>query len=98
MIMMFANSIALYFVLTYHVILDKTMMGNVFNTNVREVTSYYSPEDIHIFAIAWCCSCICYIENKYSRIKKITFGSAIVWFSDNKCIFNLSEFFHMALD
>ncbi len=38
------NSMALYFMATYHVILDKTMMGNVFNTNFSEVISYYHPK------------------------------------------------------
>ena len=36
-----SNSIALYFVNTYNVILDKSMMGNVFNTNTSEAFSYY---------------------------------------------------------
>lgn len=39
------NSIALYFVNTYNVILDKSMMGNIFNTNSSEAFSYY---DINI--------------------------------------------------
>lgn len=30
------NSIAVYFINTYGVIIDKTMMGNVFNTNFEE--------------------------------------------------------------
>ena len=42
--MMIANSIALYFTLTYHVILDKTMMGNLFNTNTAEATAFYHPK------------------------------------------------------
>lgn len=36
------NSICLYFINTYNVILDDTMMGNVFNTNYAEATSYWS--------------------------------------------------------
>lgn len=43
-LMMLTNSIALYFVLTYNVILDRTMMGNVFNTDFAEATSYYNPK------------------------------------------------------
>ena len=43
-IMMVANSIALYFILSYNVILDKTMMGNVFNTDAAEAVSFYSPK------------------------------------------------------
>ncbi len=35
------NSLAVYFVTTYSVILDKSMMGNVFNTNSIEAGSYF---------------------------------------------------------
>jgi len=34
------SSVALYFVLTYKAVLDKTMMSNVFNTNMMEASSY----------------------------------------------------------
>lgn len=36
------NSIALYFINTYSVMLDRTMMGNVFNTNFDESSSFFS--------------------------------------------------------
>jgi lipid A ethanolaminephosphotransferase len=36
------NAFALHFVQTYQVVLDKAMMGNVFNTNYTEATSYLS--------------------------------------------------------
>lgn len=36
------NSIALYFVNTYSVILDESMIGNVFNTNYAEATGFFS--------------------------------------------------------
>ena len=39
-----ANSMALYFILTYQVVLDKTMIGNVFNTNLSEASSYLHPK------------------------------------------------------
>jgi len=35
------SSIALYFVDTYQIILDKTMMGNVFNTDMAEATDLF---------------------------------------------------------
>ncbi len=38
------NAIAVYFIISYDVILDRTMMGNVFNTNIAEATSYYHPK------------------------------------------------------
>ena len=43
-IIFIGNSLALYFVNTYHVILDRSMMGNVFNTNTSEAVSYYDPK------------------------------------------------------
>jgi lipid A ethanolaminephosphotransferase len=36
------NSIAVYFVNTYHVIIDESMIGNVFNTNYEESSSFFS--------------------------------------------------------
>lgn len=37
-----ANALAVYFVSTYGVFLDKTMMGNLFNTNVAESSEFLS--------------------------------------------------------
>lgn len=37
------NSIAVYFVATYHVVLDKTMMGNVQNTDLAETRELMHP-------------------------------------------------------
>ncbi len=42
MLMVFCNALALYFIQTYQVVLDKAMMGNVFNTNTAEAGSYLS--------------------------------------------------------
>lgn len=42
--MLIGNSIALYFIVTYQVILDRTMIGNVFNTDKAEAFSYYHPK------------------------------------------------------
>lgn len=36
------NAIALYFINTYNILIDITMIGNVLNTNVDEATSYFS--------------------------------------------------------
>jgi len=38
------NAIAFYFVQTYNVILDRSMMGNVFNTRYSEASAYYDPK------------------------------------------------------
>lgn len=39
-----ANSLAVYFVMTYKVILDKTMMGNIFNTQYSESEQFLTPK------------------------------------------------------
>jgi len=36
------NALALYFITEYQVVLDRTMMGNLFNTNTREATEYFT--------------------------------------------------------
>ncbi len=38
------NAAALYFVETYGVVLDKSMMGNVFNTRFAEASSFFHPK------------------------------------------------------
>ena len=43
MLLAIGNSVALYFVTTYRVILDMSMMGNVFNTDRAEAASYFHP-------------------------------------------------------
>ena len=49
MFIAFGNAIALYFIQSYQVVLDKQMMGNVFNTNTAEAGSYlHSAFFIHI--------------------------------------------------
>jgi len=37
------NAVALYFLTTYHVVLDATMMGNVLNTNFAEAAEFLHP-------------------------------------------------------
>ncbi len=43
MVMFVGNAIALYFVASYQVILDRSMMGNVFNTDMREAADLFHP-------------------------------------------------------
>lgn len=37
------NSLAIYFMTTYNVVLDKTMIGNIFNTSVKESSQFLHP-------------------------------------------------------
>ncbi len=41
MVMVLGNSIALYFTVNYQVILDRTMMGNIFNTRYTEASDFF---------------------------------------------------------
>lgn len=41
-ILFLLNAVSLYFINTYGVIIDETMMGNVFNTNYEESSSFFS--------------------------------------------------------
>ena len=43
------NSIAVYFINTYSVIIDESMIGNVFNTNYEESSSFFSLKFINFF-------------------------------------------------
>jgi lipid A ethanolaminephosphotransferase len=43
MLCFLANAMALYFIAQYGVVLDRTMMGNVFNTNSQEVSALLDP-------------------------------------------------------
>jgi lipid A ethanolaminephosphotransferase len=69
------NSIALYFVLTYQVVLDKTMIGNVFNTNISEASSYLHPKLILYLLLGGIIPC-CFIYK--IRINKISRKSLLL--------------------
>lgn len=45
------NSIALYFISNYSVLIDRTMMGNVFNTRFSEASGYFSFSAVLYFVI-----------------------------------------------
>jgi lipid A ethanolaminephosphotransferase len=42
-VMFIGNAVALYFVQTYQIVLDKTMIGNVMNTRYSEASSFFHP-------------------------------------------------------
>ena len=79
-LMMFLNPIALYFMLTYNVILDRTMMGNLFNTNSSEAFSFYHPK---IFFYLFLGLLVAYFVakikiKKSTRISLLKYGISIV--------------------
>lgn len=53
MLIVCGNAVALYFAETYQVIFDRTMMGNVFNSNLQEATELFHPKIfLYIFVYA----------------------------------------------
>ena len=57
MLIVCGNAVALYFAETYHVVLDRTMMGNVFNTNLQESAELFHPKllvYLFVYAILPC--------------------------------------------
>ncbi len=50
-LLLMINAGAIYFIETYGVMVDKTMIGNVFNTNYGEATSFFSWEFLYYLAL-----------------------------------------------
>lgn len=79
----FGNGIALYFIQTYQVILDKAMMGNVFNTNTTEAGSYLNPSfflHMLLFGVlpAWLVSRVKLLPVSRMRIGAALMGSVLL--------------------
>lgn len=63
------NAITLYFINTYDVLVDDTMMGNVFNTDYSEATSYYSGSALLYILLLGVLPCVLII------LTKVDYGS-----------------------
>jgi lipid A ethanolaminephosphotransferase len=50
------NAMAVYFINTYSVILDESMIGNVLNTKYSEASSFFFHKVNSIHSAAWCYS------------------------------------------
>ena len=76
MLIVCGNAIAIYFEETYRVILDRTMMGNVFNTNLQEAGELFHPKLlIYIFVYA---ILPCFFLLKL-RIKKDKYSKRLIY-------------------
>lgn len=66
------NSIGFYFITTYDVMIDDSMMGNVFNTNYSEATSYYSPSALLYILLMGVLPCIVifFVKLRYGTLKQ----------------------------
>lgn len=71
------NAVALYFVNTYGVIIDHSMMGNVFNTNYDEATSYFSFTFLLYIILLGIVPAIFVIKTKTDRIRIKKFAISI---------------------
>jgi len=78
--MVFSNPIALYFILTYNTILDRTMMGNAFNTKASEAFSYYHPKILIYFFIGLLLAYFFSIVSikKTKRVKLLAYALSIL--------------------
>lgn len=64
-----ANAVSLYFINTYDVMIDDSMMGNVFNTKLSEASGYWSLSALAYILILGIVPCI------YIWVKKVDYGS-----------------------
>lgn len=71
------NAISLYFVNTYGVIIDESMIGNVLNTKYQEASSFFSIKLILYVLLLGIVPCIFFFRAKMERmrLKKILFTS-----------------------
>ncbi len=78
------NAIAVYFIFTYGVIIDKTMIGNVLNTNYEESSSFFSFSLILYLILLGVIPNILIFKIKIVKVKLKTFlahiGSALIHF------------------
>ena len=93
-IILIANSIAFYFITTYNVILDKSMMGNLFNTRSSEALSFFSFDLIVYILILGILPSIIFFKLKVNIFKRyllplyafvsIIFGVAFAYVNSSK--------------
>jgi lipid A ethanolaminephosphotransferase len=72
LLMAISNAIALYFVFTYQVVLDKTMMGNIQDTNFAEAADFLHPKLLLwliIFGFLPCCLLLRIHIQRTSRLR-----------------------------
>jgi lipid A ethanolaminephosphotransferase len=81
-LMFLGNSVALYFVETYQVVIDKSMVGNVFNTNVSEASGFLHPKLLLYVAVFGLLPSVILLKkrfNKTSRLRLSLFAFLIVF-------------------
>lgn len=74
-----SNAIAVYFINTYGVTIDESMIGNILNTNQEEVTSYFSVKLILYIILLGIIPSICIIKIRIINVtlKKFLITSSL---------------------
>jgi len=99
MITFFSNSIALYFLQTYNIILDRAMMGNTLNTRYSEASAYFDPKILlFVLLLGVLPSIIIYKIRLKSSKKKYLFLSGFGTFMLSILILYLNSFTWLWLD
>ena len=73
------NALSLYFVNTYSVIIDESMIGNVFNTNYEESSSFFSLKLILYILILGVLPSIFIIRTKLTNAPRKSFFKTILF-------------------
>ena len=73
------NSLSLYFINCYEVLITSEMMGNVFNTRYSEASGYMSPTGVIYFVLLGLLPCLLLFATKieYGKAKHWGIGSAV---------------------
>lgn len=69
------DAVTFYFIVTYDVMIDDTMMANVFNTNYSEASSYWSPGALLYILLLGVLPCVLLL------LTRIEYGSAKRFFA-----------------
>lgn len=66
------NAIAVYFINTYHIVIDKIMMGNVFNTNYSEASGFLSFKILFyiVFLGILPAALVCLIKTRQETVRR----------------------------
>tara|TARA_B100000809_G_C15119988_1_gene523952 strand:- start:284 stop:1807 length:1524 start_codon:yes stop_codon:yes gene_type:complete len=62
------NSVSVYFINTYGVIIDKTMIGNILNTNLDESSSFFSLNIVLYLVLLGIIPSILIVKTKFTKV------------------------------
>lgn len=71
------NAVALYFIQTYGVVLDRTMMGNVVNTDYGEVSALWHPKLLLYLAVFGLIPCLLLAWVRVRQVRRLRLGAFV---------------------